>query len=121
MQVQQKINSATIVTVEGETTSEVFQQLAKAFAVFGVGECGACESKDIYPNFRSGIDKEGTAYSYHEMKCASCYSTLSYGLGKDKEIYPKTFEVDKKGKQVKTDDGKPVRIENKGWTKYSSS
>lgn len=114
MQIQTRLNKDTMVTVEANNTLELFKELAAMYAVFDIQQCGACQSTNVFPQFREGED-----YTYAEMVCKDCWAKLTYGQNKKEEsIYPKRFQTDDKGKVIKKD-GKAVPIENKGWVKYT--
>ena len=81
-----------IIEADGEGTKDCFDQLSAAAEIFGVSQCGLCESREIVP-----ITREYKGYTFHEWKCTSCGASLGLGSRKsDGQLFPKTKEGWKK-------------------------
>ena len=79
MKVQRKITSTTIVEVEGDTLTEVFEQLAALEEIFGgPNACGRCKKTDLRHQVRT-VDKN----KFYELVCLSCRSTFRFGVRRE--------------------------------------
>lgn len=110
------VNKMLSVEVEGDDNKAVFRGIADAQALFEDSTCGNCQSDDIKFQVRSVEDND-----FYEVVCKKCGHKLSYGHSKaNNKMYPKRMEVDKKGKAVRGEDGKPKYLPAKGWIKWDA-
>lgn len=111
-----KVNEKLSIDVEAEDVKALFGKLGDVMEVFADDKCGACKSTDIRPSVRQVEDN-----SFYEVVCNKCHSKVAYGFNKTGGgMYPKRYQTDGKGKAVKDKTtGKPIYLENNGWTKYT--
>ncbi len=109
MQVQVKVNAKTIVTADGDTQAEVFEQLAGLQEVFGHAErCGMCQSERL-----RYVVRENEGYKFFELHCqhADCRARFVFGQSKQ---HPGSLFPQRKDK-----DGNPKP--NNGWSRYEGN
>ena len=110
-----KVNEQLSIDVEAEDVKKLFEGLANVQEVFGDNKCGACKSTEIRCCVRTVEDN-----SFYELVCNKCHCKVAFGHNKTGGgMYPKRYQTDSKGKAVKDKTtGKPIYLENNGWTKY---
>lgn len=103
MKLTMKISDTTSCEVDGDTQSEVFEQLAAVQEIFANGVCGKCGNKDVRYVVRTIDDNK-----YYEMRCndTKCRAKLSFGQNKKGGgLFPKRKDGDK-------------WLDHGGWTVY---
>jgi hypothetical protein len=102
-----------LVTVEGETQKDLFEQMAMAYEVFNETHCGICGSTNIRP-----VHRVADKFHFYEYQCQeeSCRAKMSFG--QSSENPGSMFPI----RQL-LPNGKPSWKDgsygpHKGWTKY---
>lgn len=74
-----------IVEGEGEGVKECFDQLAGAAEIFGIQQCGCCDSREVVPETR-----ENKGFTFRAFKCLSCGASIDLGTRRsDGQLFPK--------------------------------
>jgi hypothetical protein len=103
MQMSVKLSDRLSVVVEGKDQKDIFKQISELEEIFGINECGACHSNDVYFRVRNVEDND-----YHEIACRKCSATLALGqMKKGGGLFPKR----------KDDEGNWLK--NGGWLKWN--
>ncbi len=94
MKVQVKVSPKVLVEADGETQTDVFQQLAALQEVFGrFDKCGKCGGTDLRFIVREDKDEN----KYHEIHCQNpeCRARLAFGQNKKGGgLFPKRKDGD---------------------------
>lgn len=110
LEVMKNLGNGVTLRVSGANQLEVFEQLAVHTEIFGVKECGCCQSGDIKHVVRHVDDpdpKKKKTYTYYELHCNQCRAKLAFGCKQDAEhLFPKRKDADDK------------YLPNNGWVKY---
>jgi len=119
MRVSKDLLNGVVVTAEGDTIVEVWEQLAQLTQVFGETEAtkGGKTSKVFEHRVRTVGDNK-----FYELYCPELKAKLLFGVGQGNNLgnlYPKRMETDGKGKAVKDENDKPVYLPDKGWKKWN--
>lgn len=106
------------IQAEGETTKDLFKQIALVQKTFEDNVCGLCESRNLQYVFR-----EAKGYEFYELRCKDCRGKLSFGNPKADEgnLYPKRFKTDDKGNALKDENDRAIPLGSKknGWVKWN--
>ena len=120
MKVSKTIGSATF-TVEGETTLDLFKELAALQEAFSEDKCGKCGKENLKYVWRVS-EKDGETYPYQDLVCQNktCLAKLHFGVSKKGgNLYPKRFKTNDKGKTLKDDNGRAIKMGVNGWLKWN--
>lgn len=91
MQVRLKVSENVWVEANGDTQTDVFEQLSSMQEVFGSTTCGKCKSTDVQFVVRD-VDEN----KYFELRCKKCFARLSFGQHKKGGgLFPKRKDGDK--------------------------
>lgn len=114
MKAEFKVGNLTLVA-EGTTPESIFRELATLQAVFEDASCRKCNKTNLQYVVRKVEDDE-----FFELRCKDCGAKLTFGVSKaDKQLYPKRYMTDSKGKAVKDENDKPIVRGKWGWTNYN--
>jgi hypothetical protein len=124
MEILLKVGNNITVKVSGNTHTEIFDGMSQAQEVFGTGECGACQNKDI-----RYVVRENDGNKYYELHCTNpkCRARLPFGVSKAKagELYPKKrfkslgkTEKKKRASEEAYASENGGFLPNMGWYKY---
>ena len=105
MKFEMKVSPKIIITLEGSTEAELFEQISSVQEVFGQSMCQRCQSD----NFRF-ITRVVEDNKYYEMHCQNpgCRARLSFGQNKKGgTLYPKLKDTEGNYKN------------NSGWGKFN--
>ncbi len=135
MKAQIKAGAKLIVEVEGDSETELFENIASAEETFTHEECGHCKGTKL----RYAVREDDERNKYYELHCQNlqCRARLPFGVGKKKKgsLYPKRrwdslsngkLEDDTKlgGERLKRSDEKEYAEKHggylpfNGWYKY---
>ena len=118
MKVSKTIGSTTF-TAEGETTLEIFKELAALQEAFSDDHCEKCKGTNLKYVCRVST-KDGETYPFQDLVCQSCSSKLHFGLSqKGDNLYPKRFKTNNKGKALKDDNDRAIKVGENGWLKWN--
>ena len=80
MEVQMKINARTIITARGESTKDVFAELAGLCAIFGQAKCGLCGHDVVLP-----VVRVAHGYTFYELRCQNdgCRAQFKFGQARE--------------------------------------
>jgi hypothetical protein len=88
MQVEVKINSRTIVTADGATVAEIFEQVAALQEIFGVERCGKCGGDKL-----RFVCREAQGFKFYEVHCLNqeCKARFAFGQSKQHpgQLFPR--------------------------------
>lgn len=111
MKISYKPKANLLIEFEAKDDIDFVQQMAK-IQELTLQKCGKCGKDDA--RYQSRVIGK---YTYHELKCMSCNSVLTFGHGEE-GLYPRRYEMD--GNKPKIIDGKKVWLANNGWLKWNS-
>ena len=124
MKAKLKVSNNCIIEAEGNTQTDVFQQLSSMQEVFSEHECGCCKSSNIRFVARQNDDEDW----FYEMKCQNnpCFAVLQFGTRKKPKghLYPKRkWDALSAGEQERRKEQKDKCSEagylpSRGWWKY---
>ena len=115
MKVELRANDRLTIAAEGDSHTELFEELAGLQEVFGEEKCGKCHGS----NFRFQVRKDEDENKYYELRCLGydekakkyCNAKLAYGCHKKGGgLFPKRKE------EV---DGKSVYKGSNGWVRWN--
>lgn len=112
------LNEKVAIEAEGDTHLDIFQQIADLSEAFDNCKCGQCGGTDVRFFIREATDKDGDTHKYPEIRCMNrqCRAKLSFGTHKKTfSLYPKRYQVDDKGKQIKGANGWGIPVGKNGW------
>ena len=119
MKVSKHLHNGTIVTAEGDTIVEVWEQLAKLTVAFG--EYEAVKDGKTSSNFEYRVRKVGDN-NFYELYCTDLKAKLPFGVGKGDnlgDLYPKRLKTDDKGKAFKDENDKVTYLPDRGWRRWN--
>ena len=89
MKVQYKVNDDCTIDCDVKDMTQAFQFLSYADTLFGVKECGNCQS----PNLRCKHTTPQGKYDYYSVECQDCKYEMKFGQRmEDKRLFPKGWE-----------------------------
>ena len=110
-----KIGDNMTVQAEGKTTKDIFKEISKIQETFEDTQCGLCTSHHLQYSVR---EVEGN--EFYELRCKDCYAKLTFGQAKGiDKLYPRRYKTDDKGKALKDEKGKGVKLGKRGWVKWN--
>lgn len=86
MRITQRIGSVEV-SVDGESLTEAFDQLAAATEILGNTVCGACGKADV-----QFVTRQNDGYTFREVECVDCGCRLAIGMTKAGGLYPRRKE-----------------------------
>lgn len=113
MKAIRQVSDNLSVEVEGKNTEDLIRSLAQVDETFEDTRCGKCESKWI-----KFVVRKVDNYEFFELWCKKCFAKLSFG-NNGETLYPKRLKTDAKGKSIKGEDGKAIKLPDNGWLKYN--
>lgn len=117
MQVELKVSEGVKIMADGETHTDLFENLANMQEVFGEEKCGKCSNTQL----RFVVRKDKDENKYYELQCSDfkCKAKLSFGCHKKGGgLFPKRYES-KDGENLKDENGKNKVRGTWGWTIYN--
>jgi hypothetical protein len=119
MQVSKDLGNGLVVTAQGETIVEVWEELAKLTEVFG--EKRATKGSDAGTDLVYTVRVQGK-FKFYELTCPSIKAKLAFGVGDGENkgnLYPKRMKTGAGGKAVKDSEGKGIYLPDRGWFRWN--
>lgn len=104
MKVVYEVKPGAVIEVDGlRDTKQAFQFLAHANEIFGVKQCGQCDSPNLKLQHR-----QPKGYDFYSVKCKDCHYELEFGQTKEgNKLYPKDWVPPWDGAPRESDDLRP--------------
>jgi len=120
MRVTVWVNRNISVDVEGTDDKALFKGIAQAqnHEFWADSCCGKCGCEDVKYQVRT-VNTDGEENEFFEIVCKKCYAKLSFGHAKAGGMYAKRLEVGAKGKAIKDEHDKGIKLPNKGWLRFN--
>lgn len=103
MKITYQLKNGITIEADGKNQRDIFDQLSSLQSVFGISNCGKCNSDDI-----KFVTKKVDKFTFREAHCNKCYAKLSFGTHQDADqtLFPKIAKDDK-------------FLPDKGWLKFN--
>jgi hypothetical protein len=95
MKIQFKVNEhCTFETEVDNDMKAAFRFLAAADEVFGIRQCGNCESENLRMKHRTAKTQDGRPCDYYSIECRDCGHEFKFGQKQapGQPLFPKSWE-----------------------------